>query len=208
MILLRVKKCPWSSTVHFPEEILRGLAASTTLLFLPLPCTPLLSLQSVEDRWAGTYPRPGCFFHPPECRPEGSPGGREGLQKVRVCSCFWPLRMAFMERRVLTDMFTPQLMGKNKREEGVWKWRIWGQPCAMWNLITLLSCFCLYVCICSVTQSHLTLWDPKDCRPPGSSVLLLSALVRMPRKYDSKLDSVCGLVRKENVILHVEFCAV
>ena len=26
--------------------------------------------------------------------------------------------MAFMERRVLTDMFTPQLMGKNKREEG------------------------------------------------------------------------------------------
>jgi len=133
MILLRVKKCPWSSTVHFPEEILRGLAASTTLLFLPLPCTPLLSLQSVEDRWAGTYPRPGCFFHPPECRPEGSPGGREGLQKVRVCSCFWPLRMAFMERRVLTDMFTPQLMGKNKREEGVWKWRIWGQLCAMWQ---------------------------------------------------------------------------
>ena len=26
--------------------------------------------------------------------------------------------MAFMERRVLTDMFTPQLMGKNKREKG------------------------------------------------------------------------------------------
>ena len=26
--------------------------------------------------------------------------------------------MAFMERRVLTDLFTPQLMGKNKREEG------------------------------------------------------------------------------------------
>ena len=41
--------------------------------------------------------------------------------------------MVFMERRVLTDMFTPQLMGKNKREEGVWKWRILGQPCAMWQ---------------------------------------------------------------------------
>ena len=118
MILLRVKKCPWSSIAHFPEEILRGLAASTTPLFLPIPCTPLLSLQSVEERWAGTYPRPGCWLHPPECRPEGSPGRWAGLHKVRVWSWFWPLRMAFKERRVLTDLFTPQLMGKNKREEG------------------------------------------------------------------------------------------
>ena len=31
-------------------------------------------------------------------------------------------------------------------------------------------CVCVYVCVCEVTQSCLTLCDPIDCSPPGSSV--------------------------------------
>ena len=35
-------------------------------------------------------------------------------------------------------------------------------------------CVCVHVCACrctcSVTQSCLTLWDPMDCSPPGSSI--------------------------------------
>ena len=26
-----------------------------------------------------------------------------------------------------------------------------------------------HMCVCSITQSCLTLYDPKDCSPPGSS---------------------------------------
>ena len=41
------------------------------------------------------------------------------------------------------------------------------------SLMVWVSCECLYVCVCVcvfVTQSCLTLWDPTDCNPPGSSV--------------------------------------
>ena len=33
-------------------------------------------------------------------------------------------------------------------------------------------CVCVYVCVCthSVAQPCLTLWDPMDCSPPGSTV--------------------------------------
>ena len=60
--------------------------------------------------------------------------------------------MAFMERRVLTDMFTPQLMGKNKREEGSVEMEDLGS--AMCNvkshhLIVLL----LPVCVCLLSHS-------------------------------------------------------
>ena len=30
--------------------------------------------------------------------------------------------------------------------------------------------FSFKLCVCLVTQSYLTLWDPWDCSPPGSSV--------------------------------------
>ena len=35
-----------------------------------------------------------------------------------------------------------------------------------------LSWECIRVCtgVCSVSKSYLTLWDPMDCNPPGSSV--------------------------------------
>ena len=32
-------------------------------------------------------------------------------------------------------------------------------------------CICVCVCVCLVAQSCLTLCDPMDCSPPGSSVL-------------------------------------
>ena len=189
MILLRVKKCPWSSTAHFPEEILRGLAASTTLLFLPLPCTPLLSLQSVEDRWAGTYPRPSCFFHPPECRPEGSPGGWEGLQKVRVCSWFWPLRMAFMERRVLTDMFTPQLMGKNKREEGSVEMEDLGS--AMCNV---------------ATHSSVLAWRIPRTEKPGGLQSMGSQSRTWLKQLSSSSSSICNVKSHHLIVLLLPVC--
>ena len=34
----------------------------------------------------------------------------------------------------------------------------------------LCVCVCVCVCVCAYVQSCLTLWDPMDCSPPGSSV--------------------------------------
>ena len=42
-----------------------------------------------------------------------------------------------------------------------------------WALPTLLCSeisVCVCVCVCAVAQLYLTLCDPKDCHPPGSSV--------------------------------------
>ena len=39
--------------------------------------------------------------------------------------------------------------------------------------------FWLKVCVCSVAKSYLSLWDPMDCSPPGSSVHeILQARIR------------------------------
>ena len=60
-----------------------------------------------------------------------------------------------------------------------------------------------------------------DCRPPGSSVLFLSVLVRMPRKYDSQASlslwsrgkaeygSMCGILCSkvtQGAFQHLEHC--
>ena len=70
-------------------------------------------------------------------------------------------------------------------------------------------------------QSCLTLCDPRDGSPPGSSVLFLSVLARMPRKYDSQAslslwsrekaecDSVCGIlcsIVTQGAFQHLEHC--
>ena len=89
----------------------------------PLPppsCTHLLSLWSVEERWAGTYSGPGCLFHLQECCPEWCPGERAGLQRSRVCSCLCPCSRVSMERWGLRVWFTSQQMGKNRWEGGEW----------------------------------------------------------------------------------------
>ena len=163
-------------TAHFPEEIQRGLAASTTPLFPPLPCTHLLSLQSAEERWSGTYSGPGCWLHSLRFQPLGCPGVRAGLQKGRFCSSFFALKRASMERCMLTDLFTPQQMSKNGWEGGECGDGGFGVnhvQCAISPpSIGLLLPVCVF---CSVIQSVLTLWVSMDCSPPGSSDLLVSA---------------------------------
>ena len=37
--------------------------------------------------------------------------------------------------------------------------------------MSVCVCVCVHECTCSVTQSSLTLCDPRDCSPLGSSVL-------------------------------------
>ena len=39
-----------------------------------------------------------------------------------------------------------------------------------YHLLCPCVCVCVCVCVCSVAQSHLTLCEPKNCSPPGSSV--------------------------------------
>ena len=39
-----------------------------------------------------------------------------------------------------------------------------------WKLRLLIWCVCVCVCVCVRAQSCLTLCDPRDCYPPGSSV--------------------------------------
>ena len=40
--------------------------------------------------------------------------------------------------------------------------------------VCVCVCLCLCLCVCVITQSGLTLSDPMDCSPPGSSVLEFS----------------------------------
>ena len=40
----------------------------------------------------------------------------------------------------------------------------------VWTCVCVCECVCVCVCICPVTQSYLTLWNPMDYSPPGSSV--------------------------------------
>ena len=58
--------------------------------------------------------------------------------------------------------------------------RLW-TPCSQYfvknkSILSRPLCVCVCVCVCvcacahSVAQSCLTLWDPMDCSPPGSSV--------------------------------------
>ena len=46
---------------------------------------------------------------------------------------------------------------------GVLIWLEWSFLCGAWSTMLMSSC-------CLVAQSCLTLWDPMDCGPPGSSV--------------------------------------
>ena len=47
-------------------------------------------------------------------------------------------------------------------------WQMFPKSIAFLCFLTL--CVCVCDCVCSVTQSCLTLWDPRDSSPPGSSV--------------------------------------
>ena len=170
---LRVKKCSWSPTAHFPEEIQRGLAASTITIFLPLPWTHLLSLRSVEKRWAGTYSEPGCY-HLQGCCPACCPGEWAGLQRSRVCSCLWPCRRTSMKRQMLRDQFISQQMGKNRWEGGEWENRGFGVSHVQHVISPASIVLLLPVCACLLSHS---IWSdseiPMDYSPPSSSVLFL-----------------------------------
>ena len=125
---------------------------------LPAPsCTHLLSLWSVEERWARTYSGPGCLFHLQECWPEWCPGERVGLQRSRVCSCLCPCRKASMERCVLRVWFTSPQMGKKRWEGGEWG----NGGCGVSHLQCVISppsiVLLLPVCLCLL--SHLVWSD-------------------------------------------------
>ena len=136
-----------------------------------------------------------CWLHPPECRPESCPGGWAGLQKVRVCSCFWPWKMASMERRMPTNLFMPSRCVRTNKK-WVWKWRIWGQPCAMCNLITSHCPAC--TCVSAQSLGFIWLFETPwtvDHQAPLSCFCLLWR--GCPGNTILKLDAVCGLVRRQ-----------
>ena len=58
---------------------------------------------------------------------------------------------------------TPCLLHSEKSEEGTWVQHFLFPPRSDCSAHILLM-------VCSVAQSCLTLWDPMDCSPPGSSV--------------------------------------
>lgn len=93
-------------------------------------------------------------------------GGWARLQRCRSL-IFWPCKeRASIERQLLTDQFTPQLMGKSRWEGGEWGKGEFGIRCTMGNLPTFHSCFC---CIhCSFIQCGWLLGSPMDCSMPGS----------------------------------------
>ena len=63
-------------------------------------------------------------------------------------------------------------------QQGVlhWEWKCKGSQQGRNHRFTAAEMHCMYVCVCvSVCvcvcgQSCMTLWDPKDCNPPSSSV--------------------------------------
>ena len=144
----------------------------------PLPppsCTHLLSLWSVEERWAGTYSGPGCLFHLQECCPEWCPGERAGLQRSRVCSCLCPCSRVSMERWGLRVWFTSQQMGKNRWEGGEWGNGGFGVSHVQRVISPASIVLLLPVHACLLSHS---VWSDSeismDYSPPGSSVLFLS----------------------------------
>ena len=201
----------WSSTAHFQEEIQRGLAASSTPLFPPFPCTHLPFLQSVEDRWAVMNPRAGCWFHPPECWPEQCSRKWAGLQRNRVCSCLQSCRRGSMKKWMFTDLFTPQQMGMNGPEAGeCGNGKFWVShiQCVI-SQPPILLLLPVFLCLLSLLYLlSLTLWHSRDCSSPGSSVLLVSVQGKWTATSLFKLDSVCGFMKTQNVILRVGFCPI
>ena len=221
MILLENQEMSLEVNCSLPR---RNPERAGSILHTPLPAPSIHSpafspVCRGEVSW--DIPQTRLLASPPRMPARRVPRRTRRAAESQSGLMFLDLRMAILERRMPTDLFTHSWSVRTKEKRGVWKWRIWGQPCAMWNLITLLSCFCLYVCVCSVTQYDLTLWDPMDCRPPGSSVLFLSVLARMPRKYDSQAslslwsrekaecDSVCGImcsIVTQGAFQHLEHC--
>ena len=160
------------------------------------PAVNLLLTQNLQ-KWPRLYPGPVAGFTAWNvshfCFQEDEPGCR----KAESAHVFGLARGASIERWLLTDQFTPQLIGKSRWEGGEWGKGGSGIRCKCVISPPSISCFCLCVCVCSVIQCGLTLWDPMDCSMPCSLVRVLSAHGKWPVISVLKLDCVCGLVKTE-----------
>ena len=158
-------------SIYFWHKICRSDPGCTLGLLLVLP--PGMSATSVSRRMS------------------------QAAEKQNLLMFFGLARGASIERWLLTDQFTPQLIGKSRWEGGEWGKGGSGVRCKCVISPPSISCFCLCVCVCSVIQCGLTLWDPMDCSMPCSLVRVLSAHGKWPVISVLKLDCVCGLVKTE-----------
>lgn len=197
----------WSSTAHF-KKFRERLAASSTPLFPPFHALTSFPPVCRGQGEAVMNLRADCWFHPPECWPEQCSRKWAGLQRNRVCSCLQSCRRGSMKKWIFTDLFTPPADAYEwARSKGMWKWKIlgWVTQC-----VISTSCFFLCFCVCWVCcVCWVWLFDtPRDWSSPGSSVHCLSVQGKWTVTSLFKLDSVCGFMKTQNVILQVEFCPI
>ena len=88
-------------------------------------------LSSLQRRGElGHTPNPVAGFTPQNAGQKGPQEDEKGCRKSEQAHVL-DLRMASLERRMPTDLFMHSWSVRTKEKRGVWKWRIWGQPCAM-----------------------------------------------------------------------------
>ena len=168
----------------------------------PLPTSSMDSppfLPIWKERWARLYPRPVAGFTPWNvshfCLQEDEPGYRNA-ESAHV----FGLARRSIERQLLTDQFTPQLIGKSRWEGGEWGKGGFGIRCTMCNLPTF-HFLLLPVGVCLLSHS---VWSDSEtpltvaCQAPRSGFCLL---MENDQWFKSSNLTVSVVLWKQNVML-------
>ena len=121
---------------------------------------------------------------------------------------FVTLQRVSMERQMLRDQFISQQMGKNRWEGGEWGNGGFGISHVQGVISPASIVLLLLVHACLLSHS---VWSDSEISTDYTARLLCLVSVwrvQMPSTRILKLDSVCGPMKTQNVILQVEFCAI